>query len=466
MLPLSWREKISYGVADMGFNFYWTNIATFLLIYYTDVFGISAAAAASMMFTIKIINAFTDPLIGAMADRTTTRFGQFRPFLIWMPLPLAGAAFLTYTTPHLAEGGKIAWAYGTYLLMMVCYTGINIPYNALSGVLSADPQERSTVNGLRFIFAFAGSTLVTAATPAMVIWLGRGDEKLGWQLTMLAWAVLASGLFVLTFFNTRERIAPAPAQRSNVAQDVRDLTQNRPWVALFFLALIIMVTITLRTSSSAYYFKYVVKRPDLMQGFVPAYMIAAAVGAALTPLMTRFIDKKKLMMLLMSTTAVLSAAFFFVPSDQVVLMFALQIALGLVLGPKSPLAFSMYADTADYNEWRTGRRATAMTFAAATFSQKLGTALAVAVIGALFTALGYVPNAAQSSGSQAGIVWLMSFIPAAFALLAVAVMFLYDLDHLKLKQIQSELAARKAQSRPLCPETPCYALPTKAPATN
>ncbi len=445
MLPLSWREKISYGVADMGFNFYWTNIATFLLIYYTDVFGISAAAAASMMFTIKIVNAFTDPLIGAMADRTTTRFGKFRPFLIWMPLPLAGAALLTYTTPNLAEGGKIAWAYGSYLLMMVCYTGINIPYNALSGVLSADPQQRSTVNGLRFIFAFAGSTLVTAATPAMVIWLGHGDAKLGWQLTMLAWAALASGLFVLTFFNTRERIAPAPAQRSNVAQDVRDLTQNRPWVALFFLALIIMVTITLRTSSAAYYFKYVVKRPELMQGFLPAYMISAAVGAALTPLMTRFIDKKKLMMLLMATTAVLSAAFFFVPSDQVLLMFALQIAMGLVLGPKSPLAFSMYADTADYNEWRTGRRATAMTFAAATFSQKLGTALAVAVIGALFTALGYVPNAAQSSGSQAGIVWLMSLIPAAFAVLAVGVMFFYDLDHLKLKQIQSELAARKAQ---------------------
>ena len=444
MLPLTWREKFSYGVADMGFNFYWTNIATFLLIYYTDVFGISAAAAASMMFTIKIINAFTDPMIGAAADRTNTRFGKFRPYLLWMPLPLACAAFLTYTTPNLAEGGKIAWAYGTYLLMMVCYTGINIPYNALSGVLSADPQERSTVNGLRFIFAFAGSTLVTAATPSLVHWLGHGDEKLGWQLTMLAWAVLASALFVLTFLNTRERIAPAAAQRSNVLQDVRDLSQNRPWMALFFLALIIMVTITLRTSSAAYYFKYVVQRPDLMAGFVPAYMISAAVGAALAPVMTRFMDKKKLMMLLMSATALLSAAFFFIPKDQIALMFGLQIALGLVLGPKSPLAFSMYADTADYNEWRTGRRATAMTFAAATFSQKLGTALAVAVIGSIFTALGYVPNAAQSSGSQQGIVWLMSFIPAAFAALAVAVMFFYNLDSARLAEIQRDLDARKA----------------------
>jgi GPH family glycoside/pentoside/hexuronide:cation symporter len=324
--------------------------------------------------------------------------------------------------------------------MMVCYTCINIPYNALSGVLSADPQERSTVNGLRFIFAFAGGTLVTAATPALVRWLGHGDDKLGWQLTMLVWGVLASALFVTTFLNTRERVAPAPTQQSNVWQDIRDLSRNRPWVALFFLALIIMITITLRTTSAAYYFKYVVGRPELMQGFVPAYMISAAVGASLTPFMTRFIDKKKLMMILMSITAVLSSAFFFVPKDQVTLMFALQIGMGLALGPKSPLAFSMYADTADYNQWRTGRRATAMTFAAATFSQKLGTALAVAVIGSLFTALGYVPNAAQSSGSQAGIVWLMSLIPAAFALLAVAVMFFYNLDSKTLQKIQADLA--------------------------
>ena len=442
--PLPWREKLAYGVADMGFNFYWTNVATFLLIFYTDTFGISAAAAATMMSAIKIINAFTDPLIGAAADRTTTRFGKFRPWLVWMCVPLAGAAVLTYTTPGLAGDAKLAWAYGTYLLMMVCYTCVNIPYNALSGVMSADPQQRSTINGLRFIFAFAGSTLVTAATPGMVRWLGAGNDARGWQLTMLAWAIAASLLFVLTFFNTRERIAPPPGQKNAVWRDVRDLAGNRPWMVLFFLALIIMVTITLRTASAAYYFKYVVGRPGLMATFVPTYMITAAVGAALTPLLTRWVDKKTLVIVLMSATAVLSAAFYVVPPDQVGLMFALQAGLGLVLGPKSPLAFSMYADTADYNEWRTGRRATAMTFAAATFSQKLGTAVAVAVIGSVFTSLGYVPNAVQASGSREGIVWLMSFIPAAFAVAAVAVMCFYNLNATQLARIQADLAVRKA----------------------
>ena len=440
---IPWREKISYGVADMGFNFYWANIATFLMIFYTDTFGISAAAAGSMLFTIKIINAFTDPLIGAAADRTSTRWGKFRPYLIWMALPLAFAGVLTYTTPSLSPNGKLLWAYGTYLLLMVSYTCVNIPYNALSGVMSSDPQERSTINGLRFLFAFGGSTIVTAATLSLVKWLGGGNDRLGWQLTMVFWGVAASGIFLVTFFNTRERIVPLAAQRSEVRQDIADLTQNGPWMALFFLALIIMITITLRTSSAAYYFKYYVERPDLMSGFVPVYMAAAAAGASLTPVLTRFVDKKLLLMILMSATGVLSIAFYFIPKDQIALMFALQIAIGFVLGPKSPLAFAMYADTADYNEWRTGRRATALTFAAATFSQKLGTALAAAVMGWVFTALGYVANTAQTAKSQTGIVLMMSLLPAAFAFAAVAIMFFYKLDNRLLAQIQVDLAKRK-----------------------
>ena len=441
---LPWLEKLSYGLADMGFNFFWANIATFLMIFYTDVFGISAAAAGSMLFTIKIINAFTDPMIGAAADRTRTRFGKFRPYLIWMALPLAAAGVLTYTTPNLGQNGKLVWAYATYLFMMICYTGINIPYNALSGVMSPDPQERSTINGLRFIFAFGGSTLVTAVTPSLVKHLGGGNDRLGWQLTMVFWGLAASCIFLVTFLNTRERIAPPSAQKTNVGRDMIDLAGNGPWVVLFFLALIIMITITLRTATAAYYFKYYVGRPELMAAFVPAYMAAAATGASLTPILTRFFDKKRLLITLMSGTGILSVAFFFVPKDQIAWMFGLQIATGLILGPKSPLAFAMYADTADYNEWRTGRRATAMTFAAATFSQKLGTALAAAVMGWVFTALGYVANAEQSSRSQTGIVMMMSFFPAAFAFVAAIIMMFYKLNNQQMGQIQKELATRKA----------------------
>lgn len=444
--PLTRREIVGYGLGDMGFNFYWTNISTFLLIFYTDVFGITAAAAATMLFVVKIVNAFTDPLIGAVADRTRTRWGQFRPFLLLMPLPLAVAGVLAYSTPDLGPTAKLAWACGTYLLLMTVYTAINLPYSALSGVLSGDARERNAINASRFVCGFAGGTLVTAASPRLVAWLGGGDAALGWTLTMACWGAAAAVIFGITFLTTTERVRPPQAQPVSVRRDLADLRGNRPWILLFFLALIIMGSITLRMTSTAYYFKYVVHRPELLASFMPAYLLAAAAGTALTPLLTRFIDKRRLMIGLMLASTVLSAAFLAVPADNIVAMYALQIALGLALGPKSPLSFSMLADSADYNEWRHGRRATGLTFAASSFAQKLGTALAVAVIGALFTALGYVPNAAQSADSQAGIVWLMSLIPASFTLMAAGLMLFYTLDNPTMARIQADLAARKASS--------------------
>ncbi len=444
--PLTAREIAGYGLGDMGFNFYWTNIATFLLIFYTDVYGITAAAAATMLFVVKIANAFTDPLIGAIADRTRTRWGQYRPFLLFMPLPLAVVGVLTYSTRDFGPTGKLAWAYVTYLLLMTLYTGANLPYSALSGVITADARERNAINASRFVAGFAGGTLVTAASPRLVQWLGDGDAARGWTLTMVVWSIAAAAIFAITFSTTTERVRPAQASPSTVRQDLADLRSNQPWILLFFLALIIMGSITLRMTSAAYYFKYVVNRPELLATFVPAYLLAAAAGTALTPLLTRWVDKRRLMIGLMLASTVLSAAFLFVPSDAIVAMYALQVALGLVLGPKSPLSFSMLADSADYNEWRHGRRATALTFAASSFAQKLGTAVAVAVIGALFSALGYVPNAAQSAQSQTGIIWLMSVIPAAFTLMAAVLMAFYTLDNPTMARIQAELASRKSSA--------------------
>lgn len=441
--PLRFWEKAGYGVGDIGFNFYWANISAFLLIFYTDVFGISAAAAGTMMLITKIIDAFTDPMMGAIADRTRTRFGKFRPYLLWLALPLAGAGVLTYTTPDLDADGKLIWAYCTYSLLMLIYTGINIPYSALSGVITADSQQRTTLVSFRFIGGFTGGILVTYLTPKLVPWLGQGDDVLGWQLTMGLFGLAAALLFLCTFVSTRERIQPVSNAPAPVWQDIRDLAGNKPWLVLFCLALIIMITITMRASSAVYYFKYYLQQPQLIGEFLSSYMLALALGAASTPLLTRFFDKKTLMMGLMSLAGVLSLALYFVPPDNISAVFALNLAIGFVLGPKSPLAFSMYADSADYNEWRTGRRATAMTFSAATFSQKLGGALASACIGWLLALLGYVANTAQNAGSQQGILWLMSVIPGVVALVAAAVMWFYPLTEAQLRQIQAELATRR-----------------------
>lgn len=445
---LRFGEKVGYGVGDIGFNFYWANISAFLLIFYTDVFGISAAAAGTMMLITKIIDAFTDPMMGAIADRTRSRFGKFRPYLLWLALPLAGAGVLTYTTPDLDADGKLLWAYGTYSLLMLIYTGINIPYSALSGVMTANSQDRTTLVSFRFIGGFSGGILVTYLTPKLVPFLGQGDDVLGWQLTMGLFGLAAALLFLCTFASSRERIQPVSSAPVPVWQDIRDLAANKPWLVLFCLALVIMITITMRASSAVYYFKYYLQQPQLIGEFLSSYMLALALGAASTPLMTRVLDKKTLMMLLMSLAGLLSLALYFVPPDNIALVFALNLAIGFVLGPKSPLAFSMYADTADYNEWRTGRRATAMTFSAATFSQKLGGALASATIGWVLALLGYVANAEQNAGSQQGILWLMSVIPGVVALLAAGVMWFYPLSEAQVSALQQVLAARRATPAP------------------
>ncbi|MDA3890916.1 MAG: MFS transporter [Salinivirgaceae bacterium] len=443
LAKISLKEKIGYGIGDLGFNFYWANISAFLLIFYTDVFGISAAAAGTMMLVTKIVDAFTDPAMGALADRTKSKFGNFRPYLLYAGLPMAAAGVLTYTTPDLAENGKLIWAYGTYTLMMMVYTVLNIPYSALSGVITAESQERTTLISFRFIAAFSGTIIVNFFTLDLVDVLGKGNETLGWQLTMALYGIAAAIVFTIVFFSTKERITSPPKQNTNVASDIKDLFQNKPWLVLFSLALIIMITITMRAGASIYYVKYYVERPELIKYFLTAYGIALAVGAAITPMLTKFIDKKRLMVYLMSATGILSIAFFFIPKDAVWLMFTLHVFIGLVLGPKSPLAFSMYADTADYTEWKTGRRATAMTFSAANFSQKLGGALASFIIGTVLASLGYVANEAQSDASQTGIVVVISVIPGVFALLAAFIMRFYTLNNVLLEKVQLELKERK-----------------------
>ena len=440
---LSFREKAGYGIGDLGFNLYWANISAFLLIFYTDVMGLAAAAVGTMILVTKIIDAATDPLMGVIADRTRTRFGRFRPYLLWGALPMAFAGVLTWTVPDLGEGGRLLWAYVTFSLMMLAYTVLSTPYSALSGVMTADSQQRTTLISFRFIAAFAGTTVVNWLTLDLVRWLGRGDEQLGWQLTLGAYGVVAVACFLAVFLSTRERIEPPPQQSSTMRQDVSDLLHNRPWLVLFALALIIMVTIVMRSGSLVYYLKYHVDRPGLTGLFLGMYSIALAVGAASTPLMTRFFDKRRLLMWLMAAVGVLSCAMFFVPADAVWTMLALNCAIGLLLGPKSPLAFSMYADCADYTEWKTGRRATAMTFAAATFSQKLGGALASAVIAWMLAAMGYVANQAQSDASRMGIVLLLTVIPGVVALAAAWVMRLYPLGDRELARIQDELRLRR-----------------------
>mgnify|MGYP000554308036 FL=1 len=446
MEKLTLKEKVGYACGDVASNFYWRVFDVFLFIFYTDVFGLHPAAVGTMMLVTRLIDAFSDPLMGALADRTQTKFGKFRPYLLWGIIPIAAAGVLTFTVPDLDDSGKLMWAYATYIFMMLAYTFINVPYGALLGIVTGNSQDRTTLTSFRFIGAFSGGSLVAYLTPKLVEYFGQGNEAFGWQLTMGLYGGVAAILFLLTFLSTKERIAPPKEQKTPILQDIKDLTQNKPWVILFSLALIIMMTISLRGSTGTFYFKYFVEREDLIGSFSFAYMIALAVGAASTPIMTKFIDKRRLLMILMTAVTILSVLFYFVPKDQIMLMYLLQIAIGFTLGPKSPLVFSMYADTADFSEWKHGRRATAMVFSAAAFAQKLGGAIAGAMIGWLLASMGYIANQVQSNDSQAGIVLLMTLIPAGFAALSVFVVRFYALSDSAVIDIQHDLAQRKSMT--------------------
>ncbi|MEG3766648.1 MFS transporter [Alteromonas sp. 14N.309.X.WAT.G.H12] len=439
---LHWREKVGYSLGDMASNFYWRVFDLFLFIFYTDVFGLSAAAVGTMMLVTRLFDAISDPLMGALADRTTTRFGKFRPYLLWGAIPLAVAGVLTFTVPDTDPAGQYLWAFGTYTFMMLAYTFINVPYGALMGVMTGDSQQRTQLTSFRFIAAFSGGTLVAYLTPELVILLGNGDDITGWQLTMACYGTVAIILFATTFMLTRERIQPFAIRQSSVWQDIRDLGHNKPWQILFLLALVIMITISLRGSAGTFYLKYYVGREDLIGAFSMVYMLSLAVGAAMTPLLCKYVEKRQLLMLLMGTVTLCSVVMYFVPADQLAVIFVLQCLIGLGLGPKSPLVFSMYADTADYGEWKLGRRATAMIFSAAAFAQKLGGALAGATIGWVLASMGYVANQAQSDASQSGILLLMTVIPAFFTALSVVIAYRYSLNQSELNTIHQSLAGR------------------------
>ena len=445
LAKLSWKERLGYGVGDAGFNFYWALIGSFLAAFYTDTLGLSASVAAGVIFWAKIVDAFTDPVMGAIADRTNTRWGKFRPYLVWGAIPMGISAILAFTTPDLSPQGKAVWAFATYCAMMLCYTILSTPYSSLSGVLTGNVRERNLLVSVRFIFAFLASALIGKFTPDLISKLGEADAELGWQLSVALYGTIATLIFLITFFTTKERVSPPPNQKTDPLQDIKELLLNRAWIILFILALILMITFTLRAGSAFYYFKYYVGQESLWGDYLFWQSIAYLVGCLATPFLMSMFDKRKLLIVLMSIVAALSFLFFFIPKDMIWAMFTLNILISLALGPKSPLTWSMYADAADYNEWRTGNRATAMTFSAATFSQKLGSAAGSAAMLGLLSFLGYQANEAQSGASLEGINFLQTALPGIFALIAAVVVTFYNLSNAKLEQIQTDLAERAAQ---------------------
>ncbi|MBW6533458.1 MAG: MFS transporter [Mariniphaga sp.] len=442
---LSVKEKIGYGLGDTASHFVWDMVGFWILIFYTDTFGISAAAAGTIMLIARFWDMFSDPLMGIIADRTNTRWGKFRPYLLWMALPYSILAVLTFSTPDIGDTGKVIYAGVTYLLLMTVFTAINLPYSSLGAVMTSNSYERAGLNSYRFIFAFIGQFIVTGTALYLASYFGKGDNSKGYQYTLMLFAAISFVLFMITFKTTRERVLPPVGQKHNLKQDLKNLFNNRPWVILFFVGIVSFVMFALQNLSIAYYFKYYIGNEQNVQLFNVIGTVALIVGIPFSkPLSERF-GKRNVYM----ASSLLSGLFFillYLPGNEnIYSVYILNILAKFTYAPAVPLLWTMLADTADYSEWKFNRRATGLVFSAATFAQKAGWGIGGALAGWMLALFRFVPNVEQTATSINGIKLMISVFPGVLYMSCAILLWYYAIDHKTCVQMEKELEQRREE---------------------
>jgi sugar (glycoside-pentoside-hexuronide) transporter len=453
---LTVTEKVGYGFGDLASNLFWQMFSIFIAKFYTDVFLLSAATMGTMLLVTRMFDSVVDPMMGTLADRTKTRWGSFRPYLLWMAVPMGLTAVATFSAPSFEGTARIVYAYVTLSLMMLAYTAINIPYSALLGVLTPDSKDRTSASSYRFVMALLPVFIIVNTAIPMVEWFGGGNANstYGWQMTMVVYSTAAVLLFWATFAMTKERVKPPQEQQTSLKEDVRNLFRNRPWVVLSFVGIAALTYANIRGTVSVYFFEYTVPNGKALFGpIMTTGAVAFIAGVMLTAPLSKIFGKRNFYMASMALTAVLTIGFYYVPTDNVPLVWGANALINFVAAPTAPLVWAMYADSADYSEWKFGRRATGLVFSAASFAQKLGWALGGAGTGWLLAYFSYVPNIAQSPETINGLKLMMSFIPAAGAVLAIVALWFYPLDEATVERMSRELEERRARQG-MAPRSP------------
>lgn len=453
------KEKICYGFGDLASVLYWQTFMLYFTYFYTDVFLIPAGAAATMFLVSRLWDGINDPMMGIIADRTNTRWGKFRPYLLWLCVPLAIVGVLTFTVPNFGPTGKLAWAYITFIAIMMLYTAINIPYTALLGVISADSNERTTIASVKFIFAYAAGFIVSTTLLPMVKTLGGGNDARGWQSSFIIYGTAAVVFFLIAFKGTKERVQPPKAQRSSVKTDLFELITNTPWLILLASTITFILFVAVRSSVTVHYFKYVIGSQELSLPLIGAKtytfdtlvslfnaigQISALTGVLLVGWFAKKVGKKKVFVILFLISIAGTAGFYFCTAERLLLIFIFQAASTIASGPLSVLLWAMYADTADYAEWKHGRRATGLVFSASTMSQKFGWAFGAYLALTLMAKVGFQPNQEQAQQSLKGLILLFSLIPASIGVLSIAFLLLYPLNEKRVSRIGADLKDRRA----------------------
>jgi GPH family glycoside/pentoside/hexuronide:cation symporter len=442
------KASFGYAVGDLGINLYFISTLTYLLYFYTDVLGISAAAAAGVFLVARMVDAVTDPLMGAIAERTRTRWGRLRPYLLWGALPLGAITVATFSVPDLDESGKVIWAYVTYTLFGILYTVVTIPYSALTASLTDDYQERTRLSTFRMAFAFSGALIVSVGVAQWVRMFANPAE--GYVLIMSIFACVATLLLLITFFNTKEVVQPPPEQKLSLNDSLRAVFYNPPLLIVIALFTLGMLSFTVRQTVTIYYFSYNVGRPDLIGAFFAATLTTMFVGLVFVPRLAERFSKAGAIQIGALFTVLASIGFYFTPVSELVWLIFWGCLVALGGAPIAVLGWAMIPDTVDYAQWRFGKRADGAVYSMSSFFQKLAKALGGAGVATALATVGYVANQPQSAETLDMILHLMTVVPIGLMVLMIFLARLYKLDGETHARMRADLA-RRYESEPEAP---------------
>ena len=479
---LSIKEKVGYSLGDLAANLVFQTLMTYLAYFYTDIYGLEANHASAVILTVGLIAAFGfNPIIGALADRTNSKWGKFRPWILWTAIPLGVVALLAFTTPDFSYKGKLIYAVVTYTLLLLLYAANNLPYSALSGVITGDMAERNSISSFRFVAVMFAQFFVQVFMLPIIETAGKGDKAVGIEIVMTWLAIIGTILLLITFFTTRERIVPTQEQKSSLKEDLSDLFKNRPWIIILCVTTLVFVTLAMKGGSYVYYFENYVDEVSLTAFIRPILnflsslginffgenpvsagfglfnaggIIFMIVGISLSKKLADKFGKRDVFRSALFLSTLFIMIFLFFKNSSVGLMYLSQILHGFFYGLTIPLLWAMIADVADYSEWKTNRRATAIIFSAMMVGLKGGLSIGGALVTWILGAFGYVTKEAVEAGwivvqpdsAIQGTKLLVSIFPSIPFLIAIVLLIFYEIDKKMEVKIEKELKERRSET--------------------
>ena len=471
--PLSIKEKIGYSLGDLSANLVFQTLITYLAYFYTDIYGLEADDATAIIFFVGTAAAIGfNPIVGALADRTNSKWGKFRPWILWTAIPLGVTSVLAFTTPDFSYNGKVIYAVITYTLLLLLYAGSNLPYSALSGVITGDMKERNSISAYRFVAVMFAQFFVQVFMLPIIMYAGDGDKAMGIEITMTWLAVVGTILLLITFITTKERIVPTQEQSSSLLEDIKDLIKNIPWVIMLTVTTLLFITLSMKGGAYVYYFENYVSKNSLGDFISPILdflsnigidffgndpvsagfglfnaggIIFMIIGIGLSKMLADQYGKRNVFGFFLFISTLFILVFYILSPESIGLIFGAQIFHGFFYGITIPLLWAMIADVADYSEWKNNRRATAIIFSAMMVGLKLGLSIGGALVAQILGNYGYEPNIAleQTESAILGTKMLVSIYPSIPFLLATGLLFFYVIDKNLEDKIEEDLSKRR-----------------------